>query len=81
MREVLERIDAAARRGGYSQEETSPSAMILLQIASALVYYPKHPERMEQAAGFAQELRGWCQAGGYEGDPVADVFKALEVAE
>jgi hypothetical protein len=78
VKEVLERIDAAARQGGFNDNGTSPSAMMLLQIGSALVYYPKRPERMEQAAAFVQELRGWCEAAGYEGDPVADLFEALE---
>ena len=79
LQETLERIDAAARQGGYSQEETSPAAMTLLSMGSAAMHYAKYPERLEQVAAFVQELRGWCKAGGYEGDPVADLFEALEV--
>lgn len=81
MKEVLERIDAAARQGGCNDNGTSPAAMMLLQIGSALVYYAKHPERIANAAGFITELRVWCCSGGYEGDPVTDLFEALGVAE
>ena len=79
LQETLERIDAAARQGGYTQVGTSPAAMMLFQVGSSAIHHAKHPERLEKIAGYVQELRGWCQAGEYEGDPVADLFAVLEV--